>query len=91
MKSFEEAIKDGFTHVTDITDPEQLAKLRKDAVQIDSEGYRSFLFGPNKEFELRFEPILAEGCYQVCLYSNDVLLTEKVPMKAITALDLDKM
>ncbi len=91
MKGFEEALKDGFVHVTEITDPELLRSLRADGVQIDAEGYHSFYFGDKKEFELRFEPILEDGMYYVALYLRNVLLTEKIPVRALKRVDLDRM
>lgn len=88
MKSFEEALKDGFTRVTEVTDKETLTKLRQDGVDVDGEGYYSFLFGDNKEYELRIEPILREGCYAVALYKSSVLITERVPVKALRKEDV---
>lgn len=90
-KGFIEALKDGFQHITDITDPEQLKTLRADGIQVDAEGYWTYLFGDNKEFELRFEPILGEGMYYVSLYKNRVLLTEKIAVKGLTQEDQNKI
>ena len=83
MKLFPEAVKDGFTHVTTISDPETVKKMRSEGILVDDEGYYFFDFGDNKEYELRIEPILDAGKYQVALYKNGVLLTEKVPFIAL--------
>lgn len=82
-KAFDKALRDGFQHITDISDPEQLGKLRREGIQVDQEGYWSFTFGERGEFELCLEPILDEGMYYVALYKNRVLLTEKLPIKAL--------
>lgn len=87
MKGFDEALKDGFTHIEEVTDPEELKKLRDEGVLIDSEGYWSFLFGPNQEFELRLEPILEEDVFYIALYENNHLKTEKLPVKVFRRVD----
>ncbi len=80
VKDFFEALKDGFIHVTEITDPETLKKLRSDDILIDEEGYYSFSFGEKKEFELCIEPFGEEGQYCISLYKNRVRLTERLPI-----------
>jgi hypothetical protein len=78
IKKFEEALKDGFVHITEITDKETLDKLRAENIRIDEEGYYSFSFGDHKEFELCVEPIGDDGNYAIALYKNRVLLTQKL-------------
>ena len=87
-KGFEEALKDGFLHITDITDPNQLAQLRSEGIQIDAEGYHTFIFGPANEYELRFEPFFEDGFFYVALYHQNTLITEKIPIKAVNPIDL---
>jgi len=76
MKAFSEALADGFTHILEISDPELLKTLRDEGIQIDTEGYWSFSFGENKEYELCVEPLAEDGNFRMCLYKNRVLLTE---------------
>lgn len=90
MKAFDEALKDGYEHITSISDPEQLRKLRQEGIQIDDAGYHSYFFGDNKEFELRLEPIIKENRWLVSLYKNNVLLTEKLPVIGLTEELLNK-
>jgi hypothetical protein len=78
MKPFAEALRDGFHHVREITDPIFLRSLRSEGIRVDDEGYYSFSFGDKKEYELRVEPIGEEGEYQVALYKNNVLMNEKL-------------
>lgn len=80
MKDFAESLRDGFTHITHLTDPVQITLLREEGILVDSEGYFSFSFGEHKEFELCFEPVGDEGEYLVALYKNRILLTQKVPV-----------
>lgn len=83
MKSFKEALIDGFRHIKSITDREELAHMRSEGIQVDQEGYYSFIFGDNKEYELRIEPILDENQYCVSLYKRGILLTQKLPVKGL--------
>lgn len=78
MKPFFEALSDGFTHITEITDPASLAALRAEGIRVDDEGYYTFSFGEHKEFELRIEPFSDEGCYLVALYKNSIPITQKL-------------
>ncbi len=80
MKPFEEALRDGFQHILEITDPETLKKLRDDGIRVDEEGYYSFSFGEKKEFELCIEAVGDEGNYYISLYKNRVLLTQRLPI-----------
>ena len=79
MKSFIEALNDGFVHITELTDSKHIEQLRSDGVLVDTDGYWVFSFGEHKEFELCIEP-LAENRYYVSLYKNRVLITEKLPV-----------
>lgn len=80
-KSFEEALSDGFKHITNITDPELLKTLRGENVLVDGEGYHSFTFGDNHEYELAVQPI-GEG-YLISIYKNHVRITEPLPIKPL--------
>ncbi len=80
MKPFIEALRDGFNHVTEISDPEQIAVLRGEGIRIDEEGLYVFSFGEKKEYDLRIEPYGEEGHYLVALYKNGVLLNNKLPI-----------
>jgi len=82
VKTFTEALQDGFQHITSITDKPTLDTLRSEGIRIDDEGYYSFGFGHNNEYELCIEPIGEEKTYRVVLYKNRVLLTEPLLMKA---------
>lgn len=44
----------------------------------DRGGYRSFRFGPDDRYELAFEPLISDGQWDVALYEDGALLTEKV-------------
>lgn len=81
-KDFFETLKDGFKHITEIGDPEEMAKLREDGVIVDDEGYYSFSFGEHHEFELCIEPLLEDSednaMFKIALYKNRVLLTQKL-------------
>lgn len=79
-KDFLESLRDGFNHITNISDPELVKTLREEGISIDSEGYYSFLFGEHKEYELAVEPLNTEGQYYIALYKNRVLLTVKLPV-----------
>lgn len=46
-----------------------------------TEGYYSFTFGNDNEYELCFEPLLWNNQMYVALYKNKELLTEKVVVK----------
>lgn len=82
-KDFYEALSDGFSHITSITDKQTLDTLRSEGIRIDDEGYYSYGFGQNNsEYELCIEPIHEEGVYLVALYKNRVLLTEKLLIRA---------
>jgi hypothetical protein len=83
MKDFLESLHDGFTHITEVSDPELLASLRSDGIQVDSEGYYTKFFGTEGEYELRIEPFAEENQYYVSLYKLGVLLTEKLPVTGI--------
>lgn len=78
MKPFYEALKDGYQHIREITDPRFLGKLRQEGIRVDDEGYYTFPFGDKKEYELRVEPIGEDGEYQVALYKNGILMNEKL-------------
>lgn len=80
MKDFSESLKDGFSHITDITDIQAVKKFREEGIRIDDEGYYSFAFGEHKEYELCIEPIGEDGQYQIALFKNRILLTEKLPV-----------
>lgn len=80
-KPFEEALADGFKHITNVTDPEFLKKLRSENILIDGEGYHSFTFGDNHEYELAVEPI-GEG-FLISLYKNHVRITEALLVKPL--------
>ncbi len=77
-KPFYEALRDSFTHITQVSDPVALAKMREDGILIDTEGYYVFSFGEHKEYELRVEPIGEEQHYAISLYKNAVLLVHKL-------------
>lgn len=85
MKSFEEALKDGFKNVRTITDPDQLSKLRAEAILIDTEGVNIFEFGDKKEFMLSVEPI-GNG-YLISLYKNKIRITEPLPVKPLEEME----
>lgn len=78
MKDFHSALIDGFLHITEITDPERLKRMREEGILVDSEGYYVFTFGDSKEYDLSIEPIGEEHEWLVALYKNGVLLTEKL-------------
>lgn len=78
VKKFSEALRDGYNHIREITDPVFLRKMREEGIRIDDEGYYTYSFGEAKEYELRIEPVGNEGQYQIALYKLDVLLTEKL-------------
>ena len=80
MKGFVEALSDGYKHIRDITDPHFLKKLREEQIKVDEEGLWEFTFGDHKEYDLRVEPIGEEGQYQIALYKNGILLTQKLPV-----------
>ena len=81
QKTFNEALTDGFKHVTQLSDPVQIKKLRDEGILIDSEGIFVFEFGDNHEYSLSLEPI-AEG-FLVSLYKNRIRLTEALPIKPL--------
>jgi len=83
IKDFPEALKDGFQHILSISDPAQVRKMRDEGILVDGEGYWSFSFGEKGEYELCIEPILEEGMFYVSLYKQRVLLTERLPVKAL--------
>lgn len=80
FKDFSEALRDGFSHITEITDKEALYKLREDGIDVDGEGYWVYCFGENKEYELCIEPFGEEGQFYISLYKHRVRLTEKLPV-----------
>ena len=82
MKQFTEALSDGFTHITQISDPAFLKKLRSENVLVDSEGIYSFSFGDNHEYALNVEPLQEENEYRIILYKNRVPLTEPLIVSA---------
>lgn len=81
QKLFLEALKDGFKHLTNITNPELVKQLRNEGVLVDSEGIYVFTFGDSHEFMLAVEPI-GEG-YLISLYKNHVRITEPLPVKPL--------
>ncbi len=81
MKDFKTALRDGFNHIKEITDPNLLKQLRNEGVRVDDEGLHEFPFGDHKEYTLRVEPIGDEGHWQVALYKNEVLINEKLRFK----------
>ena len=84
VKDFDEALRDGFTHIKELSDPAQIQTLRKEGVLIDEEGYYSFFFGEHKELELAIEPLMEdeneERMFYISLYKNRVRLTEPLPI-----------
>lgn len=78
LKPFYEALSDGFTHITEISDREFRDYLRSEGVVVDDEGIWQYAFGDHKEFDLIIEPLEEEGEYQVALYKNHVLLIPKL-------------
>lgn len=84
MKKFQEALSDGFKHITTISDPQELRNLRDEGILIDSEGVDVFAFGDNKEYSLSIEPI--EEGYLVSLYKNKIRITEPLPVKPLDKL-----
>ncbi len=83
MKDFYEALRDGFKHITEVANRDDLKKMREDGIQVDTEGYYSFSFGEKGEYELCIEPILDEDKFLVSLYKHRVLLTQKLPVIAL--------
>lgn len=81
MKDFQEALSDGFKHISAVNDPEQLKKLLKADIAVNEEGYYSFSFGDKHEFELCVEPMTEENTYRIVLYKSRVILTEPLIMK----------
>lgn len=81
QKLFEEALNDGFKHITTVNDPDLLNRLRSENILVDGEGFYEFVFGDAKEFSLNIEPI-GEG-YLVSLYKNKIRLTEPLPVKPL--------
>lgn len=82
MKQFQEALSDGFKHITQISDPAFLNKLRHEGVLVDEEGIYSFSFGDSFEYSLQIEPLKDEEEYRIVLYKNRIPLTEPLVMKA---------
>jgi hypothetical protein len=78
MKPFGEALHDGFTHITDISDPTQLHAMRDAGIRIDDEGYYVFAFGDQKEYRLQVEPIGEDGHYLISLYKDQIKITESL-------------
>jgi len=83
MKQFQEALSDGFTHITQISDPAFLNKLRADGVLVDEEGIYSFSFGDNHEYSLNVEPLKDENEYRIILYKNRIPLTEPLIISSL--------
>lgn len=87
MKTFLDALTDGFSHIKELSDPEQIKKLRDENVLIDDEGYYSFCFGEHKEYELAIEPVLEidkdEKTYYITLYKNRIPITERLWIKPV--------
>lgn len=83
MKTFIEALHDGFEAKTSIKTILKQAKLKKAIPEATLTGidYWTFEFGDNEEYKLNFEPLLFEDQYYVALYRNQELLTEKVLIK----------
>lgn len=78
MKTFEEALKAGFKR----TDNRTGFIVSKDGIEAEfNEGYWTFTFGNNNEYELCFEPLIFDQQYYVAVYKNKELLTEKVVIK----------
>lgn len=79
MKSFAEALKDGFAHIKHITDPILSKSLHEEGI-LGDEGYYTFSFGEHKEYELAVEPAGREDedIFYIALYKNRILLTEKL-------------
>lgn len=82
QKPFQEALTDGFKHLTQISDPDEVRRLREEGILVDSEGVYVFSFGEHHEYSLSIEPI-TEG-YLVSLYKNKVRLTEPLPVRPLT-------
>lgn len=78
MKPFFEALSDGFTHITSVTDPDFLRSLREEGIRVDDEGYYTFSPRDHVEYELRIEPFGEEGCYLIAFYKNRIPLTQKL-------------
>lgn len=87
MKGFFEALSDGFTHITQISDPAFLQKLRSENVLVDSEGIFSFPFGEKHEYSLNVEPLQEEHTYRIVLYKNRVPLTEPLVIATLDKLE----
>lgn len=81
FKYFNEVLKDGFNHVTDITDIDFITACRQEGIRIDEEGYYTISFGDNKEFELRVLPFGDDGIYLVSVYKNNTPITIPLPIK----------
>ncbi len=79
-KSFQEALIDGFEHVTHVNDLESLKDLREEGVRVDDEGYYSFSFGEHKEYELCIEPLSEDNQFQIAIYKNRIPLNVKLPI-----------
>lgn len=77
--------------MTDSSDPEFIQKMRSEHILIDDEGYWSFSFGDDKEFELCVEPIGPEGTYAIALYKNRVLLLNRLPIKKVPDKELSEI
>lgn len=78
IKPFFEALTDGFTHITQISDHEFLQYLRSEGVAVDDEGIWQYSFGEHKEYDFILEPLEEEGEYLIALYKNHVLLIPKL-------------
>ncbi len=79
-KAFQDALRDGYNHLTESTDQERIKQLRDEGVLVDDEGYHVFSFGPEHQYELTIEPLSEDGQYQIALYKNGITLTEKLPI-----------
>lgn len=83
VKPFQEALTDGFKHITTLTDPDLIKKLRSEGILIDTLGIYSFEFGDHKEYTLNVEPIAEIGTYRIILRKNQVALTESLYVKSL--------
>lgn len=77
MKTFDKALQEGFTHIPDLPEGQYFPFISEST----ADGYWSFKFGDNDEYELCFESLLFDNQYYVALYKNKSLLTEKVVIK----------
>jgi len=88
MKFFNEALKDSFIHVKEITDPETLHKFRNEGYRVDEEGYWYQIIDSINQIERRIYPILDEGMYCEVLYKRNIPISTSLPIRSLEESDI---